>query len=69
MTKKRSYTDMSKILEGLEGKWAALSVKDGQFTISGTGNSIEEAIAAALRKGEDDPILIRVPSKAMSYIV
>lgn len=67
--KKKSYIDMSKILEGYEGKWVALSFKEGQITVSGSGNSIEEAIDKASQKGEHDPILLKVPSEAMSYIV
>ncbi len=69
VAKKKPYIDMSKILKGLEGKWVALSLKQGQFTISGSGNSAEEAVNRASQKGEDDPILIRVPTKAMSYII
>lgn len=69
MIKKKSYIDMSKILEGFEGKWVALSLKDGQIVISGSGNSVEEAITKALHKGEEDPIVMKVPSEAMTYIV
>ncbi len=67
--KKKSYIDMSKILEGFEGKWVALSLKEGRLVISGSGNSAREAIDRASQKGEDDPILIKVASKAMNYIL
>lgn len=69
MRKKFALTDMSEVLKGFEGKWVALSFRDGQIMVSGSGNSIEEAIEKASQKGEDDPILMKVPSEAMSYVV
>ena len=62
--------DLSKILKGYEGKWVALSPdEDGQLIVKGSGNSITEAIKEASKNGEDDPIIMPVPLKAMNYVL
>jgi hypothetical protein len=67
--KKLLFRDMSKVLEGYEGKWVALSIKEGQFVISGSGVTIGEAIEKARQKGVNDPILVRAPQESCVYIV
>jgi len=62
------FGDMSKVLRGFEGKWVALSMKDNQIVISGSGITINEAIEKARKNGVDDPTLIRAP-EACSYIL
>ena len=69
VAKKKPYIDMTKVLAGFEGKWVALSFKEGQIVVSGSGDSIGEAIAKASEKGENDPIVMKVPSQLMAYIV
>lgn len=68
MKKRFVLGDMSEVLKGFEGKWVALSMKDGQIVISGSGITISEAIEKARENGVDDPTLIRAP-EACSYIV
>ena len=67
--KKILCADMSKILEGHEGKWVALSIKEGQLVISGSGVTIDEAIERARQKGINDPILTRAPQESYAYII
>jgi hypothetical protein len=67
--KKFVFGDMSKVLRGFEGKWVALSVQDEQMVISGSGESPGEAIQRARERGVDDPILVRVPSEPISYVI
>jgi len=67
--KKFVFGDMSKVLKGFEGKWVALSIKDGQVVISGSGVTISEAIEKARQKGVNDPILIRAPQESCAYII
>jgi malonyl CoA-acyl carrier protein transacylase len=69
MKKKFILGDMSKVLIGLEGKWVALSMKNKQIVVSGTGDTISEAIEKARQKGVDDPTLMRVPEEFCSYIL
>lgn len=57
------WTDICKKYKGL---WVALL--DDQQTVVGSGNSIEKALAGARKKGHDDPIVVRVPTKILPYI-
>lgn len=68
--KKKKFVlgDMTKILEGYEGKWVTLYSSKKQIIISGSGNTISEAIEESLQKGISDTVLIRVPEKDVSYI-
>jgi hypothetical protein len=61
--------DMSKVLKGFEGKWVALSMKDGQIVISGSGVSIKEAVEKAHEHKVDDPILMKAPEESYAYII
>jgi hypothetical protein len=61
--------DMSEVLRGFEGKWVALSIKDGQVVISGSGVTITEAVEKARESGVDDPTLIRAPEESCAYII
>ena len=61
--------DMSKVLRGFEGKWVALSIKNGQIVISGSGVTISEAVEKARKSGVDDPTLVRAPEESCAYII
>lgn len=61
--------DMSKALKGFEGKWVALSMKDGQIVISGSGVSIKEAVEKAHEHKVDDPVLMKAPEESCAYII
>lgn len=67
--KKFVIGDMSEVLRGLGGKWVALSLKDGQVVISGSGDTIREAVEKARKKGVDDPTLVRAPEESCAYII
>lgn len=49
------------------GVWAAIS--SDQKRVVGTGQTVEQAIAAARENGEDGPFLIRVPSENSTLIL
>ena len=65
----KAIFDLSKTLEGYEGKWVALSLKGEQFVISASGNSLNEVIDKAKNKEIDDPIVLKVPSELTSYVL
>ncbi len=46
--------------------WVALL--DDQQTVVGSGHSIKKALEQALKKGHNDPIVMRVPTKILPYI-
>ncbi len=58
--------DWTNIYKKYKGMWVALL--DDQRTVVGSGNSIGKALEQALRKGHDDPIVMRVPTKILPYI-
>lgn len=52
--------DLSKVLKDAPiGEWIALS-RD-RTKILGTGKTLEEALNAAKKTGEEDPIVLKVP--------
>jgi hypothetical protein len=61
--------DMSQIPKGYEGKWVAFSSSEGQSVIEGSGATIREAVEKAQKKGINDPVLVRVPEEACSYVI
>ena len=54
-------------LDGYENKWVALS--NDEKKIIASDDSFEKAAQKAIRKGEDHPVLLKVPSKIGSYIL
>ena len=59
--------NLSKILKPYSNKWVALSEK--QDKVVGSGNSVREALELAKKKGEDRPIITRVPKDYGNYIL
>jgi predicted metalloprotease len=56
------------LLAGLPpGTWAAIS--SDQERIVGTGQTVEQALAAAQKNGEDKPFLVRAPSENSTLIL
>lgn len=53
--------NLAKLLEPYRGKWVTLT-KD-ETVVLGSGNTIDEALKAAEKKGELFPFLIRVPDE------
>ena len=52
--------DLSEVLKDAPvGDWIALSL-DGLRVVA-TGKTIEEAVAAAKQKGEENPVMMKVP--------
>lgn len=54
-------------LDGYENKWVALS--NDEKKIIASDDSFEKAAQKAIKKGEDHPVLLKVPSKTGSYIL
>ncbi len=58
--------DWTNICRKYRGMWVALL--DDQQTVVGSGDSIKKALEQALKKGHNDPIVMRVPTKILPYI-
>jgi len=58
--------DWTNICKKYKGMWVALL--DDQQTVVGSGHSIKKALEQALKKGHNDPIVMRVPTKILPYI-
>ena len=64
--KSPNVIDLSTILAPYRGKWVALS-KD-EKTVLGSGDSIDEALAEARSKGENQPIITKSPDSFTAYL-
>ena len=53
---------LAKLLEPYKGQWVTLT-KD-EKKILGSGNTMDEALEAAKKKGEFFPLLVRVPDES-----
>jgi len=58
--------DITKIIKRHKGKWVGL--KDDQRTVVATGKTVKEVMRKAQKKGVNQPILFRVPTKIIPYI-
>jgi hypothetical protein len=58
--------DWTKIYKKYKGLWVALA--DDEQTVLGSGNTLQEALMKAKKKGETDPIVMRIPSEITSYV-
>jgi len=58
--------DWTDILKKYKGLWVALL--DDQKTVVGSGMSLVKALEQAQRKGHENPIMMRVPTKILPYI-
>ena len=65
-SKKNGGINLSSQLENCENQWAALS-PDMTKVIS-CDHSMERAIEKAKMNGEDNPVMMKVPSKSGSYL-
>lgn len=59
--------DYSEILKGYEKKWVALS--NDEKTVIASGNTLKQAKKHALEKGENHPVLVKVPDSSVSYLL
>jgi Family of unknown function (DUF5678) len=59
--------DMRRIEKKYVGLWVALN--DSRTNVAGYGNTIETAIAKAKKRGIKDPILTKIPSDNMGYLL
>ena len=59
--------DLSELLRPYQGKWVALSQDETQ--VLGSGATIDEALDEARRKGERQPIVIRVSDSIAAYLL
>ena len=59
--------DMRKIEKKYVGFWVALN--ESRTKVAGYGKSIETALAKAKKKGIKDPILTKIPSENLGYLL
>ncbi len=57
--------DWTKIYKKYKGLWVALA--DDEMTVLGSGKKLIDALAGAYKKGNNDPIMMRVPDIFSSY--
>lgn len=58
--------DLTQIFNKYRGKWVAL--KDDEITVISARQTAKEAQAEAIKKGNKNPILFKVPTEIISYI-
>jgi len=58
--------DWTKIYKKYKGLWVALA--DDEMTVLGSGKTLVEAISKAKKKGGDNPIVMRVPEKMITFV-
>ncbi len=58
--------DWTKNFKKYKGLWVAL--KNDQFTVVASGQSVKDVLLKAKNKGNNDPILFRVPSQIIPQI-
>jgi len=56
----------TKIYEKYKDKWVAL--KSDEKTVVGSGSTAKLALSRAKDNGHEDPILMRVPAKNITYV-
>lgn len=59
--------DWTKIYKKYKGLWVAL--KDDLKTVIASGKTVKEVMEKAKRKGYKEPILFRVPTEIIPYIL
>lgn len=59
--------DLSKILEPYSNEWVALSIDEKKVIAS--GKTVKEALQKAKQKGENSPILTKVPTEYGNYVL
>lgn len=58
--------DWTEMYKKYKGKWVALA--EDEKTVIASGKSVQDTRTLASKKGEDNPILLKVPVKQMTYI-
>ena len=58
--------DWTKIYKKYKGLWVALA--SDEVTVLGSGKKLSEALAKAKKKGNADPIMMRVPDDMTAYV-
>ena len=58
--------DWTKLYKKHKGMWVALA--DDEETVLGFGNKLIDARAKAIKKGQNNPILMRVPDELTAYV-
>ena len=62
-----SKRDLAKLLKGYENKWVALSSDEKKVVAAAA--TMKTVISHAEKNGENQPVLLKVPSTAASYIL
>lgn len=65
--KKSKTIDFSKELRGHEDKWVALSADETKLVAS--DKSFDKAVKKARKKGEENPVLLKVLCGSYGYIL
>ncbi|MEK7068367.1 MAG: DUF5678 domain-containing protein [Patescibacteria group bacterium] len=58
--------DWTNIYKKYKGQWVALA--DDEKTVLGAGRTVQDALAKAKKKGNNDPILTRMPESLAAYV-
>ena len=58
--------DWTKLYKKYRGKWVALD--DDEITVLGSGDKAAKALGEARKKGFDNPILFKVPTKIIPLL-
>jgi hypothetical protein len=58
--------DWTKIYKKYKGLWVALA--DDEMTVLGSGKTLVEAVSEAKKKGRNNPIMMRVPEKMITFV-
>ena len=62
-----SKRELAKLLRGYENKWVALSSDEKKVVAA--ANTMKKVISNAEKNGENQPVLLKVPSAAAGYIL
>lgn len=57
--------DWTKIYKKYKGLWVALA--DDEITVLGSGKTLKDTLNNAKKKGNQDPIMMRVPDDMTAY--
>ena len=67
VAKEMAIIDMRKIEKKYVGLWVALN--ESRTRVAGCGKTIEAALSEAKKKGIKDPILTKIPSENLGYLL
>lgn len=60
--------DLTRVFKNYRGKWVALSSSD-QTKVIGSGRTLKQALRQSVKKGENDPVFLSVPTDSKSFLL